>query len=313
MPKAIVVKSTGSWYRVLTPEGDYLDCKLKGNFRIKGIKTTNPIAVGDYVFFEDSEKHKVPLITQIESRRNHIIRKATKLSKRSHIIAANMDYAYVIVSLKEPKTTTGFIDRFLSTAEVYHIPASIVFNKIDIYGEEEMQELKELSIGYESLGYPCFYLSALKGINIEEIKAKLKNKTTLFFGHSGVGKSALINAIDEKLDVKTGAISDYHKKGKHTTTYAELFPLDFGGFIIDTPGIKEFALFDFTAEELAQSFPEMRDRMYDCKYTNCLHLQEPDCAVKEAVETGQIAASRYKNYLKMIADIEPNDYNNNIK
>jgi len=313
MPKAIVVKSTGSWYRVLTPEGDYLDCKLKGNFRIKGIKTTNPIAVGDYVFFEDSEKHKVPLITQIESRRNHIIRKATKLSKRSHIIAANMDYAYVIVSLKEPKTTTGFIDRFLSTAEVYHIPASIVFNKIDIYGEEEMQELKELSIGYESLGYPCFYLSALKGINIEEIKAKLKNKTTLFFGHSGVGKSALINAIDEKLDVKTGEISDYHKKGKHTTTYAELFPLDFGGFIIDTPGIKEFALFDFTAEELAQSFPEMRDRMYDCKYTNCLHLQEPDCAVKEAVETGQIAASRYKNYLKMIADIEPNDYNNNIK
>jgi ribosome biogenesis GTPase / thiamine phosphate phosphatase len=310
MPKAIVVKSTGSWYRVLTPEGDYLDCKLKGNFRIKGIKSTNPIAVGDYVFFEDSEKHKVPLITQIESRRNHIIRKATKLSKRSHIIAANIDYAYVVVSLKEPKTTTGFIDRFLSTAEVYHIPASIVFNKIDIYGAEEMQELKELSIVYESLGYPCFHLSALKGTNIEEIKEKLKNKTTLFSGHSGVGKSALINAIDKNLDIKTGEISDYHKKGKHTTTYAELFPLEFGGFIIDTPGIKEFALFDFTAEELAQSFPEMRQRMHNCKYTNCLHLQEPDCAVKEAVETGEIAASRYKNYLKMIADIEPIDYDN---
>ena len=310
MPKAIVVKSTGSWYRVLTPEGNYLDCKLKGNFRIKGIKTTNPIAVGDYVFFEDSEKHKVPLITQIESRKNHIIRKATKLSKRSHIIAANIDHAYVVVSLKEPKTTTGFIDRFLSTAEVYHIPASIVFNKIDIYGAEEMQELKELSTVYESLGYPCFHLSALKGTNIEEIKAKLKNKTTLFSGHSGVGKSALINAIDKNLDIKTGEISDYHKKGKHTTTYAELFPLELGGFIIDTPGIKEFALFDFTAEELAQSFPEMRERMYDCKYTNCLHLQEPDCAVKEAVETGEIAASRYKNYLKMIADIEPIDYDN---
>lgn len=308
MPKALVVKSTGSWYRVLTAEGEYFDCKLRGNFKIKGIKTTNPIAVGDNVFFEDSIKHKVPLIKQIYPRKNYIIRKATNLSKRSQIIAANIDHAYIIVSLVSPKTSTGFIDRFLSTAEVYHIPASIIFNKIDIYGEELEEEVNNLIQIYENLGYSCYKVSATENININQIKDLVKDKTALFSGHSGVGKSTLINALDKRLTLKTGEISKVHQKGKHITTYAEILSLDFGAHIIDTPGIKEFGLFNFSAEELSQSFPEMRLLMHKCKYSNCQHINEPDCAIKEAVEKGEIALFRYKNYLNMIDETNTNDY-----
>ncbi len=306
--KGIVIKSTGSWHTVQTEDGTTIHCKLKGKFRVKGIKTTNPLAVGDKVTIKILPEEGTGLITNISPRHNYIIRKATKLSKVSHIIAANIDQAFLIVTLAEPRTSTGFIDRFLVTAEAYHIPACIVFNKIDIYDSETESLLDELTGIYENTGYPCYHVSALRDDNIGFLEEKMKNMITLFAGHSGVGKSALINTLQPGLNLKTKPISEVHQKGKHTTTFAEIIPLSFGGYIIDTPGIKEFGLYDLKKEEIPERYPEMRALMHNCKYNNCMHVHEPGCAVKEAVENGKISKLRYYNYLSII---NAEDFNKN--
>lgn len=300
--EGIVIKSTGSWFRVRTAAGEEIECKLKGKFRIKGIKTTNPVAVGDHVVFKKQPNENVGLIREIRPRHNHIIRKSTNLSKLTHIIAANIDMAILVVTLKDPLTPVGFIDRFLVTSEAYHINAAIVFNKIDIYGPKQLEKLNELISIYESAGYPCLTVSALTGQNTEMVIQMIKDKVSLFSGISGVGKSALINAIEPGLNVKTGNISEYHRKGKHTTTYPEMHVLSFGGFIIDTPGIKEFGLVDFRKEEIAERFPEMRRYMHGCQFNNCTHVHEPKCAVKDAVESGDIPKTRYDSYLRIYND-----------
>ncbi len=267
---------------------------------MKGIKTTNPIAVGDKVVYDPVPGDNTGLISKIFPRYNYIIRKATKLSKLSQIIAANIDHAFLIVTLAEPRTSTGFIDRFLITAEAYHIPASLVFNKIDIYNDEMLAMLKTLSGIYENAGYPCLEVSAIRGDNIDQLITQMKDRISLFSGHSGVGKSALINTVQPELKLKTKPISEAHKKGIHTTTFAEMIPLTFGGFIVDTPGIKEFGLYDLEKGTLAERYPEMRALMHACKYYNCTHVHEPGCAVIEAVENGDISESRYQNYLGII-------------
>lgn len=303
--EGIVTKSTGSWYSVLSPDGTLTQCKLKGRFKVQGIKTTNPLAVGDHVTFHVLQEEGIGLITGISPRKNHIIRKATKLSKESHILAANLDQAIIIVTLAQPRTSTGFIDRFLITAEAYHIPAVIIFNKIDLYNEKRMKDLADLSAIYEAAGYPCLSVSALTGENMEKVKSLLKDKVSLLAGHSGVGKSAMINCIEPGLDLKTKPISKVHSKGVHTTTFAMMFQLAFGGYIIDTPGIKEFGLFELDRNTMAERYPEMRALMHQCKYTNCTHLHEPGCAVKEAVKEGKVSKIRYEGYLRIMADDQP--------
>ncbi len=299
-----VVRSTGSWYIVLTDEEKLYQCKLKGKFRIQGIRTTNPIAVGDIVDFLFREEEESGVIQKIHPRDNYVIRKATKLSKAAHIIASNIDQAVIIASLVQPRTSTGFIDRLLVTTEAYHIPTIIVFNKNDLYNDELKDYLNELTRVYTGAGYTCLTTSAKEQYNVEALKELLKGKTSLLLGHSGVGKSALINAIDPKLNLKEGEISKMHEKGKHTTTFAEMFPLAFGGFIIDTPGIKEFGLVGFDSLELGQRFPEIRDKMPHCRFNNCVHVKEPGCAVVEAVENGEIARFRYVNYLNMLEEVK---------
>ncbi len=298
----VVIRSTGSACNVLTKEGKIVECRLKGNFRIQGIRSTNPLAVGDNVNFIIREGDDVGLIDKIEPRHNYIIRKATKLSKHSHIIAANIDQAIVMVTLTSPRTSTGFIDRFLVTAEAYHIPAALIFNKIDNIFGEEITRLNRLIALYESLGYKCYKTSALQNIGIEDVKDLLKDKVSLLSGHSGVGKTALINAVQPGLMRKVGEISGYHQKGKHTTTFAEMLPLNFGGYIIDTPGIKEFGLVNFDKSEIAERFPEMRNLMHQCQFNNCTHIHEPGCAVKLALSKGLIDESRYKNYISIAND-----------
>lgn len=296
---ARVIKSTGSWYHVIDQNDTVTECRLRGKFRVKGIKTTNPVAVGDIVDF-DTETN---VINNIHKRKNHIIRKATKLSKQSHIIAANLDQAIIIASLAKPRTSSGFIDRLLTTAEAYHIPAVIVFNKIDLLDEEMKISLKNLISIYENAGYKCLQTSVVESTNLDQFNDLLHNKISLLSGHSGVGKSALINTIDSDLDLKTGEISDSHLKGTHTTTFAEMFKLKTGGFIIDSPGIKEFGLIEFEKTELAYCFPEFRKHINDCKYNNCLHINEPGCAVIKAVENKKLSLMRYQNYLNILDSI----------
>lgn len=301
MLNGTVIKSTGSWYNVMCNNGKTYECRIKGLFRIKGIKTTNPIAVGDHVEFETEGENK-GVITKIQERKNYIIRKSINLSKQAHILAANVDQALLVATLALPRTSAGFIDRFLLTAEAYHIPASIIFNKLDLFEQEEemMNELNRLIAVYEKAGYSCYKVSAHEPKDIELLKKITKDKTTLIAGHSGVGKSTLVNAMDDQLNLKVGEISDAHFKGKHTTTFAEMHPLSYGGFIIDTPGIKELGLVDMEKEEIADYFPEMRALRNSCKFNNCLHLNEPKCAVIEAVQKGEIAESRYRSYLSII-------------
>jgi len=264
---------------------------------MKGIKTTNPIAVGDKVEFEMEEDGR-GVIHAIEERKNYIIRKSINLSKQSHILAANIDQAILIVTLAMPRTSTGFIDRFLVTAEGYHVPVNIIFNKMDLFKDEKiMSDVNEFIGIYEKIGYTCYKISAIKNNGIETLKQITKGKTTLISGHSGVGKSTLVNAMDKNLNLKVGEISDAHNKGKHTTTFAEMHKLTYGGFIIDTPGIKELGLVDMEKEEISNYFPEMRAIRNNCKFNNCLHLNEPKCAVIDAVEKGEIAVSRYNSYL----------------
>jgi ribosome biogenesis GTPase / thiamine phosphate phosphatase len=301
----IVIKSTGSWYNVLTENGEVVDCRIKGKFRMQGIKTTNPIAVGDNVEFEMEEDGR-GVIHKIEERKNYIIRKSINLSKQAHILAANVDQAFLIVTLAFPRTSAGFIDRFLLTAEAYHIPASIIFNKLDLFENDKdlMNELNDFINIYENIGYKCYKVSATEKDHIDVLKDLTKDKITLISGHSGVGKSTLVNAMDSSLNLKIGELSEAHFKGKHTTTFAEMHPLSYGGFIVDTPGIKELGLVDMEKEEISNYFPEMRALKGECKFNNCLHINEPKCAVLAAVEKGEIAISRYNSYLGIMSGEE---------
>ncbi len=294
-----VIKSTGSWYKVLTEEGQRLDCRLRGRIKLSGSKSTNPVAVGDRVWLHLEEG--VGMIEDILERKNYIIRKATKLSRQTHIIAANIDQAVIIATLAYPRTSTGFIDRFLVTCEAYSIPAVIVFNKLDLVsGTPSSEKLDQLTKVYEKAGYHCLHTSATEAVNLDQFSNLLRGKISLLGGHSGVGKSALINAIEPGLDLKVQAVSKAHKKGRHTTTFAEMFHLSNTGAIIDTPGIKEFGLVDFEAWELCHYFPEMRNFFNQCRFDNCTHLNEPGCRVKEAVNEGEISIMRYENYLNML-------------
>jgi len=300
--KGVVTKSTGSSYIVMCDDGSRYECRLKGNFKIKGIRSTNPLAVGDKVQFDLPGDKSVGLITAIENRHNYIVRKSTKLSKQRHIMACNIDQAVIVVTLAFPRTSTGFIDRFLITTEEYHIPACIVFNKFDLYTGDYLKSLEELKNLYEGLGCKCLVTSATEMKGLDNFSSLLKNKVSLLAGHSGVGKSALINAIQPGLNLKVSEISSYHLKGIHTTTFAEMHSLSFGGFIIDTPGIKELGMIHVKPEEIAGYFPEMRMLLPGCKYHNCTHIHEPDCAVLRALDKGEISSSRYRNYLGMLND-----------
>lgn len=300
MKRGLVIKTTGSNYDVRTDDNQVFQCRIRGNFRLRGIRTTNPIAVGDYVQFIPPTDTAYGVITEIEERKNYLIRRSTNLSKRSHIIAANIDQAFLIATLILPRTSTGFMDRFLLTTRAYNIPTKIIFNKIDLYNETLQEYGNETMKIYRDIGYECIETSAIRGDNVDMLRAIMKDKLTLMSGHSGVGKSELINSIDKSLDLRVGRISDRHLKGKHTTTFAELFPLEFGGDIIDTPGIKEFGMIDFKKEEVGLYYPEMKERLKECRFYNCTHEHEPGCAIKEAVENGEISLERYINYLNII-------------
>ncbi len=315
MQKGVILKSTGSRYKVVLLQNEnfndlfqhsqnltIVEAFLRGKLRLENIKSTNPVVVGDYVQMILTENGWA--IDDILPRKNYIIRKATNQSKLTHIIAANIDQACVVASVAVPSTSTGFIDRFLITAEAYRIPAAIIFNKVDLIEDNEnaWNYQNELAGIYQSIGYPVYFTSIKKPESIEPIRQLIKNKITLLSGHSGVGKSSLINVLQPHLNLKVGKVSYKHLKGKHTTTYAELLPLDFGSFIIDTPGIKEFGLVNMDKYEISHYFPEIRRYLGQCKFNNCLHLNEPDCKVLEALDNGQIAYSRYKSYLSIIED-----------
>jgi ribosome biogenesis GTPase len=297
--QGLVIKSTGSWYQVHAEDGEIYDCRIKGKFRIKGIQTTNPIAVGDQVNFELEPNSGNGVIDKLHDRKNYIIRKSINLSKQAQIIAANMDQAFLVVTLASPRTSLGFIDRFLATAEAYGIPAVLIFNKLDLFNDAGLEILEDYKAIYENIGYPCYTVSAIEGTNIHIIEDLLKDKTTLFSGHSGVGKSSLINALLPDLDIKTGEVSEASDKGQHTTTFAEMHELPFGGYLIDTPGIRELGIFDIRPEELGHYFVEMRALLNQCKFHNCRHVNEPGCAVIKAVEEGEIELSRYESYLSI--------------
>lgn len=305
--KGLVIKNTGSWYTVHTDDGMDIDSKVKGNFRLKGIRTTNPVAVGDCVEIEMNPEGTA-FITMIHDRKNYIIRRASNLSKLSHIIAANVDQALLIVTVNYPITTTMFIDRFLATAEAYRIPVKLVFNKTDRYFADDKELMEELIRLYTSIGYPCAKLCARTGEGMEELKNDLKGKITLLSGHSGVGKSTIINKLIPGLQLRTGEISEYHNKGTHTTTFSEMIPLPNGGYLIDTPGIKGFGTIDMEGAEVSHYFPEIFRISADCRFNNCTHRHEPGCAVLKAVEDQRISKSRYKSYLSILDDHDESKY-----
>jgi ribosome biogenesis GTPase len=306
LKKGIVYRSTGSWYTVHS-EGIFYDCRIKGKLRLKGIKSTNPVAVGDHVLFEVDRHATAPEgnITQIEERKNYIVRKSVNLSKQTHIIASNIDQVFLIITLNNPPTFPAFVDRFLVTAEAYQISAILLFNKIDSYKDFELKEVKEFQKIYQDIGYSTFNISATQGIEIETVKSIMQDKVSMFSGHSGVGKSTLVNAISPGLNIKTAAISKQHQQGMHTTTFAEMFALTKGIKIIDTPGIKGFGVVDMKPEEIGNYFPEFYKRKNKCKFHNCLHHNEPKCAIIEAVKAGKISLSRYTSYLQMLEDDTP--------
>ncbi len=297
-----VYKSTGSWYVVKSPAGEFFKCRAKGRLRLSNFKSTNPIAVGDHVDFELEVKNDqtTGVITYIHDRRNYIVRKSVNLSKQTHIIASNIDQALLIITINNPLTTTSFIDRFLITAEAYHIQSVLLFNKIDTYDAATKAQAVLLQDRYRKIGYQCLEISAKNRINIDAVKDQMKQKVNMISGHSGVGKSTLVNALDADLNLRTTAISDQHQQGQHTTTFAEMFDLKFGAQIIDTPGIRGFGIVDMEPEEIGDYFPEILNLKQDCKFNNCLHKDEPQCAVKAAVECGDIADFRYHSYLQIL-------------
>ena len=299
----IVYKSTGSWYVVKADNDELFNCRIKGKFRIKGIKSTNPIAVGDVVDFElDRTSDEVyGVIHKIHERKNYIIRKSVNLSKQTHIIASNIDVVFLLVTINNPVTTTSFIDRFLVTAEAYGIEAVLVFNKIDTLDEVSIDEQLYLQVIYSEIGYQCLRVSAKEEKGIDSLKALMKDRVSMFSGHSGVGKSTLVNALEPNLNLKTAEISEQHQQGQHTTTFAEMYDLSFGAKIIDTPGIRGFGMVDMEPEEIGDYFPEFFALKEHCKFNNCLHKEEPHCAVKEALDNDEIAWSRYQSYLQILA------------
>ena len=304
--KGLVVKNTGSWYTVRTDDGQLIESKIKGNFRLKGIRSTNPVAVGDRVELIQNQEGTA-FITEIEDRRNYIIRKSINLSKQSHIIAANVDMALLVVTVNYPQTSTTFIDRFLASAEAYRVPVVLVFNKTDLLDEDESRYQQMLITLYETIGYECRAISAEKGDGVEELKPLLDGKITLLSGNSGVGKSTLINRLVPEVNLRTAEISDAHNTGQHTTTFSEMIP--FGeGWLIDTPGIKGFGTFDMEREELTSYFKEIFHFSKDCRFSNCTHTHEPGCAVLQALEDHYIAQSRYQSYLSMLDDKDDSKY-----
>lgn len=310
--KGKVLKSTGKWYAVLI-NGEVIDCRIRGKIRLQGLKTTNPVSAGDVVeveLLENEEKQGV--ITKVFERQNYIVRKSVNLSKQMHILASNVDRAYLLVTLVAPETHLAFIDRFLVAAESFRIPVTLLFNKMDQYFEEHLPLVDEVIEKYKSIGYPGHKISALNKENIDFLQKEINDKQVMIAGHSGVGKSTLINALDSNLSIKTKEISSYHLQGQHTTTFAEMHPLQTGGFIIDTPGIRAFGIVDLEKEHIAHYFPEMRSRLNECKFNNCLHLNEPNCAIKQAVEDEEIAQSRYATYYGLMNEDQEENYRKNI-
>lgn len=302
-----VVKSSGSVYGVRAVDGTLVDCRVKGSFRLKGIRSTNPVAVGDHVVF-DVRSDGTAYIVEILERKNYIVRKASNLSKQSHILAANLDLCFLIVTISHPATATTFIDRFLAAAEAYRVPVVLVFNKSDIYNEAETEELEYLTALYRSIGYRCLHTSATEGKGIEELKEMMSGKVSLLAGNSGVGKSSLVNALAPEIAARVGEISKTHDTGMHTTTYTEMFEFMPGSYIVDTPGVKGFGTYDMEIEEISHYFVEFFKLSKDCKYGNCTHTHEPGCAVLEALERGEIAPSRYQSYLSILEDKEDGKY-----
>jgi ribosome biogenesis GTPase / thiamine phosphate phosphatase len=300
LEKGIVLKSTGSRYRILGSDGNIIECSIKGKLRIRELRTTNPIAVGDKVLFEFEGKSNSGIITEVLDRSNYILRKASNLSKYSQIIAANVDQAFLMITIIFPETPVEFIDRFLITAEAYRIPATVIINKTDLYGEKEVEKMKYLEDMYGQIGYDCILVSVKELTGLERLKSIMKDKITLVSGNSGVGKTTLLNTFNPALNLKTGKISDYHKQGKHITTFPEMHQMPFGGFVIDTPGIRGFGVVDMERNEIYHFFREIFRVSRNCKFNNCLHLDEPGCAVRTAVEKGEIDFLRYRSYLNIV-------------
>ncbi len=302
MEQGIVIKSTGSRYRVLCRAGEIIECNIKGKFRVKGIRTTNPVAVGDNVLFEFEKSGSSGIITEVLERKNYILRKSSNLSKESQIIAANIDQAFLMITIVLPETPVEFIDRFLITAEAYRIPANIIINKTDLYGPEEKKRMEYLVSVYDKIGYRCFRLSVNSGTGTDIIKEKMKDKVSLLAGNSGVGKTSLLNSFDPSLNLKTEKVSDHHKQGRHITTFPEMHRMPFGGFVIDSPGIRGFGVVDMEKNEIYHFFPEIFRISKNCRFYNCLHLDEPGCAVRNAVKEGIIDQLRYRSYINILDD-----------
>lgn len=305
--KGMVIKNTGSWYQVHTEEGEQINCRIKGNLRLKDIRSTNPVAVGDIVEFVSNDDG-TGIISDIHDRRNYLVRKSSNLSKQAHILAANVDLALLVATINYPETSTVFIDRFIASAEAYSIPSALVINKTDLYTPDELAYAEALKQLYEQIGYPVYLISALKAESTEAVAGLLQGKTTLISGNSGVGKSTLINILLPESQAKTGEISSYHKKGMHTTTFSEMYALKNGGWLIDTPGIKGFGTIDMEADEISHYFKDIFSVSKKCRFANCTHVHEPGCAVLAAVETHAISQSRYQSYLSILSDFENGKY-----
>lgn len=312
MKSGKVIKSTGKWYEVMMENKEIISCSMRGKMRLDGLRSTNPVAVGDEVEFLLNENETTGVIQKIAPRKNYLVRKSINLSKKTQILAANIDRVYLLVTLALPETHLAFIDRFLVAAESFRIPATLLFNKMDVYMEEHLPLIDQIIDIYEPLGYPCHKISALKEENIDFLRKEIAGNQVVIGGHSGTGKSTLINALDDSLSLKTGAISAYHLQGQHTTTFAEMHPLKTGGFIIDTPGIKAFGVVDLEKSVMAHYFPEMRALLGQCKFHNCMHLNEPNCVVKSAVEEGAIEYSRYKTYVDLMEEDPEENYRKDI-